>query len=126
MTRLNVLIAAWDDVAEPIFREAITGGGHRVTIINPLPREQVFLDEAKAGEYDVILLTNIGLPLDLIRGMIAPASKAGIARVIVMSGVADQESREAALREGAVAFYALPIPVDQICEALEAASGGAT
>jgi CheY-like chemotaxis protein len=44
--------------------------------------------------------------------------------VIVMSGAADQEDRERAIQEGAVAFYKLPIvSVDKILEAVEAAAG---
>jgi len=42
--------------------------------------------------------------------------------VIVMSGVADQEDRERAIREGACAFYKIPIPVEQIRVAVEAAA----
>jgi FixJ family two-component response regulator len=42
--------------------------------------------------------------------------------VIVMSGVAHQEARERAIREGAVAFYKLPFSGEQILEAVEAAA----
>lgn len=79
--------------------------------------------EAKTGRYDVILLTNLGLPWDYVRGLIAPCQTGG-AKVVVMSGVADEECREAALREGACAFYNLPIPVDKIRETVEAAAKG--
>jgi len=39
-----------------------------------------------------------------------------------MSGAADQEDRERAIREGAVAFYQLPISGEQILEAVDAAA----
>jgi FixJ family two-component response regulator len=39
-----------------------------------------------------------------------------------MSGAADQEDRERAFKEGAVAFHKLPISGEQILEAVEAAA----
>jgi DNA-binding NarL/FixJ family response regulator len=115
-------MATGDDLPEELFRPVIEGGGHRLAVINPWPGAEAFL--GAAGGHDVILLTNLGLPWDYVRGLIAPACRAGNAKVIVMSGVADQEDRERAIREGAVAFYALPISGERILEAVESAAGG--
>jgi len=78
-----------------------------------------FLEEARTGGDDVVIVTNLGLPLDYSLGLIALLRQACSAKVIVMSGVADQEDRERAFREGAVAFYSLPISGEQILEAVE-------
>jgi len=119
---LRVLMASWEEVAEPIFRAVIEEGGHQLTIMSPWRREVEFLEEAKTGQYDVILLTNLGLPLDCSLGLIAPLHQSCSAKVIVMSGAAHQEARERAIREGAVAFHQLPISGEQILEAVEAAA----
>jgi FixJ family two-component response regulator len=119
---LRVLMASSDELAEGLFREVIEGGGHRLTILNPWKKEQEFIEEARTGGYDVVIVTNVCLPLDYSLGLIAPLRQSCSAKVIVMSGVADQEDRERAIREGAVAFYALPIPGEQIREAVEAAA----
>ena len=120
---LRVVMASSDELAEELFRQVIEGGGHHLTIINPWPSAKGFLDEARTGGYDVVIVTNVCLPLDYSMGLIAPLRQSCSAKVIVMSGVADQEDRERAIREGAVAFYKLPIvPVDKIREAVEAAA----
>ena len=72
----------------------------------------------------MVIVTNLGLPLDYSLGLIAPLRQSCSTKVIVMSGVADQEDRERAIREGAVAFYKVPIPVDKLLEAVEAAAEG--
>jgi DNA-binding NarL/FixJ family response regulator len=125
MKRLRVLMASWEEVAEPIIRGAIEEGGHQLTIMSPWRRELEFLEEAKTGQYDVILLTNLGLPWDFVRRLIAPCSQAGNAKVIVMSGFIDEEIRTGASREGAVGFYPLPLHPKQILGAVEAAAEGA-
>ena len=120
---LRVLMASSDELFEQVIREVIEGGGHRLSILNPWKGEQEFLDEARTGEYDVVVLTNVGLPLDYSLGLIAPLRQSCSAKVIVMSGAADQEDRERAIREGAVAFYKLPIvTVDKIRDAVEEAA----
>lgn len=125
MKRLQVLMASWEEVAEPIILEAIENGGHQLTIMSPWRREAEFLEEAKTGQYDVILLTNLGLPWDFVRRLIAPCSQAGNAKVIVMSGFIDEDIRTGASREGAVGYYPLPLHPMQILGAVEAASEGA-
>jgi hypothetical protein len=35
---LRVLMASWEEVAEPILREAIEEGGHQLTIVSPWRR----------------------------------------------------------------------------------------
>ena len=122
MKRLRILMASWEEVVEPLFREAIKDGGHYLAIINPWKREIGFLAEAKTGAYDVVIVTNLCLPLGYSLRLIAPLRRTCSARVIVMSGAADQEDREMAIREGACAFYQLPILVDMIREAVEAAA----
>lgn len=119
---LRVLMASSDELAEGLLRETIEGGGHRLTILNPWEGRQAFLDAAPAGVYDVVIMTNLGLPLDYSLGIIAPLRQSCSAKVIVMSGVADQEDRERAFREGACAFYHLPISAKQIIEAVEEAA----
>lgn len=121
---LRVLMASSDELFEQIFRQVIEGGDHHLTILNPWPSAAAFLDAARMGGYDVIVLTNLGLPWEYVRGLIAPVCQAGSAKVVVMSGVADQEDRERAIREGAVAFYQLPMPVDKLLEAVEEAVEG--
>jgi hypothetical protein len=125
MKRLQVLMASWEEVAEPIILEAIENGGHQLTIMSPWRREAEFLEEAKTGQYDVILLTNLGLPWDFVRRLIVPCSQAGNAKVIVMSGFIDEDIRTGASREGAVGYYPLPLHPMQILGAVEAASEGA-
>ena len=119
---LRVLMASWEEVAEPIFRAVIEEGGHQLTIMSPWRREVEFLEEAKTGQYDVILLTNLGLPLDCSLGLIAPLHQSCSAKVIVMSGAAGQEDREMASKAGACAFHQMPMPVDKLLEAVEAAA----
>ena len=119
---LRVLMASSDELAEGLFRQTIEGGGHRLTILNPWKGEQAFLDEARMGGYDVVIVTNLGLPLDYSMGLIASLLQAGNSKVIVMSAVAYQEDIDRAIREGAVAFYQVPIPVDKIREAVEKAA----
>ena len=120
---LRVLMASSDELFEQLLREVIESGGHHLAIINPWPNEEAFLDKARTGMHDVVILTNVGLPLDFSLGLIAPLRGSCSAKGIVMSGAADQEDRERAIREGAVAFYKLPIvPVDKIREAVEAAA----
>jgi len=58
----------------------IEGGGHHLTIFNPWKRKQGFIEEAKSGEYDVVILTNLGLPLDFSLGLIAPLRQVCVAR----------------------------------------------
>jgi DNA-binding NtrC family response regulator len=123
MKPLRVLMAAWDEYFEQLLREVIEGGGHRLTIFNPWKRKQDFIEEAKSGEYDVVIVTNVCIPLDYSLGLIAPLRQSCSAKVIVMSGAADQGDRERAIREGAVAFYKLPMPVEQILAAVEATVG---
>lgn len=125
MKRLRVLMASWEEVAEPIIRGAIEEGHHQLTIMCPWRREVEFLEEAKTGRYDVILLTNLGLPWDFVRRLIAPCSQAGNAKVIVMSGYIDEDIRTGATREGAVGYYPLPLNPKQILGAVEAATEGA-
>lgn len=121
---LRVLMGSADELFEQLFREVIEGGGHHLTILNPWGGKQAFLDEARTGGYDVVVLTNVCIPLDYSLGLIAPLRQPGSAKVVVMSGVADQEDRERAFREDDVAFYKLPIVTDeQILEAVEAATG---
>lgn len=120
--RLNVLMAAWDELFEQLLRDVIEGEGHRLTILNPWEGKQAFLDEARTGGYDVVIVTNVCIPLEYSLGLIAPLRQSCSAKVIVMSGAADQEDREWAIREGAVAFYKLPIPGEKIREAVEAAA----
>ena len=122
MKPLRVLMAAWDELFEQLLREVIERGGHHLTILNPWKKEQAFLDEAKSGGYDVVILTNT-IPLDFSLRLIAPLRGACSTKVIVMSWGADEICREAALRAGADAFYALPISGEQILEAVEAATG---
>ena len=124
MKCINVLMASWEDVAEPLFRGVIEEGGHQLTIMNPWGREQEFLEEANTGQYDVILLTNLGLPWNFVRGLIAPCSQSSV-KVIVMSGFIDEDIRMIASKEGAVGYYPLPLQADQILAALEAAAEGA-
>jgi len=69
-----------------------------------------------------VIVTNLGLPLDFSLGLIAPLRGSCSAKVIVMSGVAGQEDRDRAFKEGAVAFHQLPISAKQILEAVEAAA----
>jgi DNA-binding NarL/FixJ family response regulator len=95
---LRVLMAAWDELFEQLFRQVIEGGGHHVAILNPWKKEQAFLDEARTGGYDVVILTNT-LPLDFSLGLIAPLRQVCSAAVIVMSGVVDQVDRERAIRK---------------------------
>ena len=125
MKPLRVLMASWEENAEEIFRPAIEKGGHLLTIMNPWGREVEFLEEAKTGRYDVILLTNLGLPWDFVRRLIAPCSQAGNAKVIVVSGFIDEDIRTGASREGAVGYYPLPLQIAQILGAVEAAAEGA-
>ena len=125
MKYLRVLMASWEEVAEPIIREAIEKGGHQLTIMNPWRREVEFLEEAKTDRYDVILLTNLGLPWEFVRRLIAPCSQAGNAKVIVVSGFIDEDIRTGASREGAVGYYPLPLQAGQIPGAVEAAAEGA-
>ena len=123
MKPLRVLMASSDELFEQVIREVIEGGGHRLSILDPWKGRQAFLDEAKVGRYDVAILTNVCLPLDYSIGLIAPLRQSCSAKVIVMSGAADQEDRERAIREGAVAFYKLPIvTVDKIRDAVEEAA----
>jgi len=122
MKPLRVLMASWEEVIEPLFREVIEGGGHHLTISHPWNRKQEFIDEAKAGEYDVVIVTNLGLPLDYSLGLIAPLRESCSAKVIVMSGAAGQEDREMASKAGACAFHQMPMPVDKLLEAVEAAA----
>ena len=125
MRSLNVLMASWEDLAEEIFRQTIEGGGHRLTIINPWNGEIEFLEEARTGGYDVILLTNLGLPWCFVRGLIAPCSRARDANVIVVSGHIDEDMRMGASREGAVGYYPLPLQPGQLLGAVEATAEGA-
>lgn len=60
---LRVLMAAWDELFEQLLREVIEGGGHHLTILNPWKKEHEFIEEAKSGKYDVVIVTNLGLPL---------------------------------------------------------------
>lgn len=120
---LRVLMAMSDDLAEGLFREVIAGAGHHLTVLSPWEGKQGFLDEARTGGYDVVVLTNVCLPLDFSLGLIAPLRQSCSAKVVVMSGAANQEDRERAIREGAVAFYKLPISSgEQILEAVESAA----
>lgn len=121
---LRVLRASSDELAEGLFREVIEGGGHHLTILNPWEGKHAFLDEARTGEYDVVIVTNLGLPLAYSMRLILPLRQSCSAKVIVMSGVSDQKEREVAFREGACAIYQLPIPGDKFREAIEAAGGG--
>lgn len=125
MRHLRVLMASWEEVAEPIIRGAIEEGGHHLTIMNPWRRKVEFLDEANTGQYDVILLTNLCLPWDFVRGLIVPCSQIGNAKVIVMSGYIDEDIRTGASKEGAVGYYPLPLHPKQILGAVEAAAEGA-
>jgi DNA-binding NtrC family response regulator len=119
---LRVLLGSSDELFEQLLRDIIEGGGHHLTILNPWEGKQAFLDEARTGGYDAVILTNVCIPLDFSLKLIAPLRQSCSAKVIVMSGVAIQEDREVASREGACAFYQLPIPVDKLLEAVEAAS----
>jgi len=120
---LRVLMAASDELFEQLFREVIEDGGHHLTIFNPLPNAKAFLDEARTGRYDVAVVTNVCLPLDYSIGLIAPLRQSCSAKVIVMSGAADDKSREAARRGGAIAFHKLPLSSGiQILAAIEAAA----
>lgn len=118
----RVLTASSDELAEQLFRNVIEGGGHRLTISQPWKRKEEFIEEAKSGEYDVVIVTNLGLPLDYSLGLVAPLRQFYSAKVIVMSGAADQEYRERAIRQGVVAFYKLPISGEQILKSVEAAA----
>lgn len=110
---LRVLMASSDELAEQLFREVIEGGDHYVTIFDPSPSAAAFLDEARMGRYGMVIVTNLGLPLNYSIGLIAPLRQSCSAKVIVMSGVADQEDREMAFREGAIGFYQLPMPLER-------------
>ena len=121
MKRLHVLVASWDDVIEPFFREAIEGGGHHITIFKPWQKEAEFIAEAKSGWYDVIVLTNLRFPLDYSLGFIAPLRQACSAKVIVMSVPPDR--RKGSPRNGGVSFYHLPMMPKQIQDAVEEAAG---
>lgn len=125
MRPLRVLMAIWDKNAEEFFRQGFKESGHSLTFMNPWRREEEFIKEVKRGEYDVILLTNLGLPGDLAVRLIAPCRQADDANVIVMSTYIDENIRAGALREGAVGYYPLPLPYKDILGALEAAAEGA-
>ena len=121
MKRLRVLMASAEDLVEPIFRKTIEDGGHHLEILNPCNREMEFIAEAKAGGYDVVIVTNLGLPLDYSLGFIAPLRQACSAKVIVMSGVEDR--RKSSPRNSGAPFYKLPISAKQILDAVEEAAG---
>ncbi len=124
MKPLRVLMASEvEDIAGMMFHAVIEGGGHHLTIINPWQREKEFLEEARCGVYDVVILTNIGFSLGYVNWLIASVCQAGSAKVIVMSGFVGDDARRMALQEGAVAFYHLPSSAKQILEAVEAAAG---
>ena len=126
MKPLTVLIASGEEVVNQLFCEVIEGkGGHRLTIMDPWSREAEFLEEARTGKYDVIMLTNLGLPWNFVRGLIAPCSQVGKVNVIVVSGYIDEDIRTGASREGAVGYYPLPLRTEQILGAVEAAAEGA-
>jgi DNA-binding NarL/FixJ family response regulator len=93
--------------------------------MSPWGREVEFLEEAKKGQYDVIILTNLCLPWGFVRRLIAPCSQGGNAKVIVMSGFIDEDIRTGTSREGAVGYYPLPLHPKQILGAVEAAAEGA-
>ena len=121
MRQLRVLMASAEELVEPIFRKAIEEGSHHLTILNPYKKKGEFLAEAKSGGYDVIVLTNLGPPLDYSMGLIALLRMACNARVIVMSGVADR--RKGSHRIGGVPFYLFPMSGKQILKAVEKAAG---
>ena len=123
MKSLRVLMASEiEEFAGKLFNEVIKGGGHHLTIFNPWQKEKEFLEEARGGGYDVVILTNIGLSWGYVKELIAPVCHAGRAKVIVMSGFVGDDARKTALHEGAVAFYHLPFSAKQILEAVEAAA----
>jgi hypothetical protein len=114
-------MASWEEVAEPFFRKAIEDGGHHLTICNPRKQEEEFLAEAKSGGYDVVILMNLGLPINYSLGIIAPLRLVCSANVIVMSWAADR--RKGSPRSGGAPFYQLPISANQILDAVEEAAG---
>ncbi len=121
MKNLRVLMASADLPVETIFRKTIEDGGHRLTICNPRKKEEEFLAEAKSGGYDVVVLMNLGLPINYSLGLIAPLRLVCSAKVIVMSWVTDR--RKGSPRRGGVPFYLLPISAKQILDAVEEAAG---
>lgn len=121
MKQLRVLMASAEELVRPAFRKAIEGGSHHLTILNPYGKKGEFLAEAKSGGYDVIVLTNLGTPLDYSMGLISLLRLACNARVIVMSGAADR--RKGPPRKGGVPFYLFPMSGKQILKAVEKAAG---
>lgn len=121
MKQLRVLMASAEELVEPSFRKAIEEGSHQLTILNPYEKKGEFLAEAKSGGYDVIVLTNLGSPLDYSMGLISLLRLACNARVIVMSAVADR--RKGPPRKGGVPFYLFPLSRKQILKAVEKAAG---
>ncbi len=68
---LRVSMTSSDEFTEGLFREVNEGGSHNFPVMNPWEKEQEFIEEARAGAYEVILLTNIGLPWHFIRKLFA-------------------------------------------------------
>ncbi len=117
----RVLMASSDDVVNGLFREVIEGGGHRLTIVDPWFDAGPFLEQARTSRYDLVIVTNLGIPLGYSLGLIAPLRQACSANVIVMSGAWEPDDYRIAMMEGASACYALPIPADQLRAVVEAA-----
>ena len=122
MRSLSVLLGNWENVSELIFRKSLEAGGHLVKYMPLWRREKEFLKEARMSQYDLVILAILGLPPEPALRMIAPVRSASDAKVVVFSGVGNEEYREAALRDGAFAFYKLPMPLEGIREALEQAA----
>ncbi len=118
----RVLMASSDDVVNGLFREVIEGGGHHLTIIDPWFDAGPLLEQARTSRYDLVIVTNLGIPLGYSLGLIAPLRQACSAKVIVMSGAWEPEDYRTAMTEGASACYTLPIPAEQLRAVVEAAA----
>lgn len=144
---LRILMASSDELAEQLFREVIEGRGHRLTILNPSQLGMIAAELANMKKGGDRTSADFKRSVDRLTQPLVSQTEASrrvgvsekttrrakivlesgdqdlIAKVIVMSGVADQEDRERAIREGAVAFYKLPIvSADKIREAVEEAA----
>jgi DNA-binding NtrC family response regulator len=123
MKRIRVLMASFEGAVEQLFLDTIEGAGHHLTIFDPRQKEMEFLEEARSGGYDVVILTNLGLSLDYSLGFIAPLRQSCSAEVIVMSGYGGIAARHKAYKNGVAAFYLLPLSPERILEAVESAAG---
>ncbi len=116
-----VLMASSDDAVNGLFREAIEGGGHHLTVVDPWFDAHPLLEQARTGRYDLVIVTNLGAPMGYSLGLIAPLRQACKAKVIVMSGAWEPDDYRTAMMEGASACYTLPIPAKQLRAVVEAA-----